>query len=118
MAMLEVGVERMIRVLVDKSDSSLRCPETATYELDPPVIVVVSLAIRAKAGNLLLTSDRGRVSIVAVQVSLREHVLETNHIPMSDYFTIPVVRLRSIRPLDPPEVIVIGSFEAGYLLLT
>jgi catabolite regulation protein CreA len=56
--MLEVGVERMVRVLVDKSDASLRCPQAATFELDPPVIVVVSMSFRAKAGNLLLTSDR------------------------------------------------------------
>lgn len=108
----------MVGTQMNQSDSALGAPLAATLDLDPPVIVVVALTPGAKAGHLLLTSDRGRVSIVAVQVSLREHVLETNHIPMSDYFTIPVVRLRSIRPLDPPEVIVIGPFETGDLLLT
>jgi hypothetical protein len=118
MAVLEVGVERMVRVLMDKSDSSLRCPLTATFKLNPPVIVVVSLAFRAKAGNLLLTSDRGRVSRVAVQVTFCEHVLESDHIAMLDYFIDPVVCIRTIWPLDSPKVIVIGPSEAGHLLLT
>ena len=108
----------MIGTLMDKSDSSLSSPLTATIDLDPPVIVAVSLTSGSKAGHLLLTSDRGRVSRVAVQVTLCEHVLESDYIAMLDYFTVSVVRLCTMRPLDPPEVIVIGTFEAGYLLLT